>query len=431
MLSSNTHLQEFLHTVCNEIRFKSVHKSIIKELSDHIEDQKLEYMKQGMNEELAFNKAIEQMGDPILVGRQLNNAHRLRTEWSILLIAAGLVILGGLIQYYMSGTSESTLQYFPRFFLYAPIGLAAFASVYFFDYSLLGRYPKLAYFILMSFTTAGFFLFNQINGTYRHVYYFALLFIPVFAGIVYNFRNKGYLGIVFSGIFYAGAALICFAAPSLTALFIITLSSSIILIVSVVKGYFGGSRKIALALVYAPTLLITLLTLSTLHDYQYQRLAAMLDPYQDPKGFGYFALTIKGLIASAKPFGTGNINFEQLLPAWSTDFSLTYIIAKLGYVPGVLIIVLLLALIIRMFVSVSKQKSSYGFLVSLSACIAITTQVVLYLLTNLGLIMPLSLTLPFISYGALGFVVNMILMGLLLSVYRRTDLVPNKLQSDV
>jgi cell division protein FtsW (lipid II flippase) len=438
MSLSNRHLQDFLHRVCNEIRFKSIQPSIIRELSDHIEDQKYEYINQGLDEESATIQAIEQMGDPAVVGKQLNNAHKPRTEWTVLTIAASLVIIGGIIQYFLSGVSENTLYLFPRFLLYAPIGITTFVLIYFFDYMLLGRYSKHLYFILLTLTVIGFFVFRQQNGTYSHVFYSSLLFIPVLAGIVYSLKHKGYLGIVLSVVFYAGAAILCLLAPSLTSYVILTLSFLIILTVSVAKGFFHCNKKIAFVLIYLPIIIMVLLIIASLQEYQYARLAVMLNPERDPLGAGYISIVIRNLITSAKPIGTvildsniTNASIERFLPEWSTDFSLTYIIAKLGYIPGISIITMMFALICRMIISVYKQKHVYGFLVSLSACLAITIQIVLYILSNLGIIMPLSLTLPFISFGAYSFIVNMALIGLLLSIYRRTDLISNKIESKV
>jgi cell division protein FtsW (lipid II flippase) len=161
----------------------------------------------------------------------------------------------------------------------------------------------------------------------------------------------------------------------------------------------------------------------------------MFNPKIDPLGAGYIQITVRNLISSSKPIGAAIFNnvagssmaIEEILPSWNTDFSLTYIIAKLGYVPGMAVIVILFILISRMFSSVLKQKNAPAFLVSFAACLAIAGQIILYVLTNLGIFMPMSFNLPFVSYGAYGFITNMALMGLLLSVYRRTNVVASEL----
>ncbi len=57
MSEHNETIQEFLQTACNQIRYKSVHKSIVNELTDHIEEQKIHYIKLGFSSEDATAKA--------------------------------------------------------------------------------------------------------------------------------------------------------------------------------------------------------------------------------------------------------------------------------------------------------------------------------------------------------------------------------------
>lgn len=437
MESFDKRIQEFLQTICNQIRYKSIHKSIVNELSDHIYEQKDEFVRQGLDEETATVKAIEEMGDPVSVGRQLDNTHRPRTEWSILILAASLVVIGGMVQYFLSGAAENNSEMFSSFLAYCPVGIAAFMVAYFFDYTLLGRYSKLAFFVLSAATVAGFFIFDTRFGAYRHVYYSALLFIPAFAGIIYGFRGKGYPGIIASGLFYGLSAIFCIIAPTFSGLWMLTLSCLIILTVAIMKDFFGGSKKLSLAIVYVPTAAAMLVFLLTLAPYQMHRLTAMLNPYADQRGSGWQVLIVRRIINSSKLFGNAvlegdlaNMRIEQFLPGWSNDLSLTYIIGRLGFAAGIVIIALLFILVVRMFSSVIKQKNAYGYLVSLAACIAITGQIVTYVLCNFGVLM-LGGTLPFISFGGMSFVVNMTLLGLLLSVHRRMDIVKDRLPKDI
>lgn len=428
MQASDKCVQEFLQTVCKQIRFKGIHKDIVGELSGHIEDQKNQYIKQGLDEAAAAVKAVEQMGDPVLIGKQLDKAHRPKTEWSILSLALLLVIIGGGVQFLLSGVSAYSSDAFSRFLLYAPVGIASFICVYFFDYTLLGRYSKLVYFLLIGVTIGGFMFLSRQCGAYRHVYYSALLFIPAFAGIIYGFRNKGYVGIIASGMFYAGAALLCLLGSSFSGFFLLTVSCLIVLTVAIKKGFFGGSKKVGFAIVYIPVAAVLLFIIVSNPSLLGERFSIM----------GYMYLTVRRLVDSSQPWGEAvmdgkfaGMGIDQFLPGWSTDFSLTYIIARLGYVPGLAIVAVLLILIVRIFISVIKQKNAYGFLVAFSACLAITGQTVFYVLSNLGIIAPFAGILPFISFGRIGFVVNMILVGLLLSVYRRTDLVKDRLGNKV
>ena len=427
MQCSSKYVEEFLNAVCGEIRYKGVHENIVKELTDHIEDQKAAYLKQGLEEEAATLKSIEQMGDPIVVGMELDKAHRPKTDWSTLSIILALVIIGGVVQYLFSTVNSSESHSLSYFLAYASIGLVAFAVMYFFDYTLLGRFSKLAYFVIFMFTIISTSAFRP---SYRYIYYFVLLFIPVFAGIIYSFRNKGYLGIISSGLFYIGLAFLCLLENSFTSLLLLTVSCLILLTVAILRNYFGVNRKVGLAIVYLPMIVAVLMLLFSLAPFRTYRLATILNPEKDPMGAGYISNIIKCLFSTAKPIGTASLigNFQgksidQILPAWSTDFPLTYIIASFGYLFGIVLIALMIILIARMFISIAKQKNAYGLLVALSVSITITAQIAISILANLGVIVPFSVTLPFISFGAAGYILNMGLIGLLISVYRRTNIV--------
>lgn len=393
----------------------------------------------GFSSEDATAKAIEQMGDPVLVGKELDKAHRPKTEWSILSLVAVLVLIGGALQFLISGVSTQGSSSFLKFLIYAPIGLFAFAFAYFLDYTLIARYSRLLYFTLFGIAIVYFYFSQPYCGTYPHIYYFALLFIPIFAGVIYSFRGKGYFGIIICGLFYGGAAFLCLIAPKVSAFVILSVSCLIILTLAIIKGCFIGNKKISLAIVYIPTTItFILLTLFLFFQSPIRRnkISVMLNPKLDPNGQGFHVLMVKRIIQTSQTFGKAvfegefeNIPIHQLLPGWNTDFSLTYIIGRLGFAAGLIIIGIVSVFIVRMFISVTKQKNSFGYLLSFSACIALTSQFVLYVISNLGIFTIFSsLTLPFISFGGKGFLANMILIGLLLSVYRRTNIVDDGIQ---
>jgi len=65
--------------------------------------------------------------------------------------------------------------------------------------------------------------------------------------------------------------------------------------------------------------------------------------------------------------------------------------------------------------------AALGFIISLSAVLTVATQSVFYVLNNLGVCL-FDATLPLLSYGRASFFVNMGLIGLMLSVCRRSSL---------
>ncbi len=469
MRSPDQALSNFLDLVCREIRFKSIHQSITKELTGHIEDQKEAYIKQGLDEEAALIKAVEQMGDPVKVGKQLNQAHRPKTEWSIVAIMAVLVMLSGSIQYFLSRASigpirfilsetsiyessiegfplievfplhESGIDVFPSFILYAPAGIVAFLLMYFIDYTLIRRHARLLLVGLFAVTAISLPLydlstispgFNISVAGNNVVYYAVLLYIPLFAATVNSLRNKGYYAVLVSSMIYAAFAILCIMFISTYSLLLLTGFSLIIITVAIIKGYFGGIKVIGLGITLVPAVMMLFMGAFRM-PHHLPRLAVMLRPELDLMELKveYMQLIIKDLIASAQLFGGAPLD-EHIagFTGWSTDLLLTYVIVRLGYAAGFVILAVLLCLIVRMLISTSKQKNAFGYLLSVSISLGIMGQVTLYALSNLGIILTLSGGLPLISFGGVEFIINMALIGLFLSVYRRSDLVEDKLE---
>ena len=80
-------ITEYLETVRLQIRWKKAQSPVLEEINNHIIDQKDAFVSDGLNEEEATDKAIAEMGDPIVVGEQLDRTHRPR------LIGLGIGIL--------------------------------------------------------------------------------------------------------------------------------------------------------------------------------------------------------------------------------------------------------------------------------------------------------------------------------------------------
>lgn len=75
----------------------------------------------------------------------------------------------------------------------------------------------------------------------------------------------------------------------------------------------------------------------------------------------------------------------------------------------------------------TNQKSVLGRLVSTSALITFTIQVILYVASNLGFQLLSPLTLPLVSYGGTATIINMMLIGIMLSAFKSGSLVRDNL----
>jgi hypothetical protein len=168
---------------------------------------------------------------------------------SILLLAGVLVLLGGIVQFFYLKNRYSQFSSVFKLSYICTYRDCSFLITYFFDYTLIGRYPKLVYCALFAASVAGYMVQSRIHGSYPHIYYAVLLFIPTFAGIIYGFRNRGYTGIIACGLFYAGVAYLCISTPRLGSLIFLTAACLTLLTVAIMKGFFRCNKIIALAIV--------------------------------------------------------------------------------------------------------------------------------------------------------------------------------------
>ncbi|MCO1603092.1 permease prefix domain 1-containing protein [Desulfosporosinus nitroreducens] len=91
-------ITEYLETVRQQIRWKKAQLPVLEEINNHIIDQKNAFISEGLSEEEAADRAIAEMGDPVVVGEQLDRAHRPRPDWPLLVMTAAILLLGLAIQ---------------------------------------------------------------------------------------------------------------------------------------------------------------------------------------------------------------------------------------------------------------------------------------------------------------------------------------------
>ena len=72
--------EDYLEQMIGEIRNRKAKCLIAEEIDQHIEDQKAFFMEEGDDDQIAMVKTLEQMGDPMEVGKQLDKIHRPRID---------------------------------------------------------------------------------------------------------------------------------------------------------------------------------------------------------------------------------------------------------------------------------------------------------------------------------------------------------------
>ncbi len=422
-------LREYTNTVCSQIRWKKAREAVSEEIHSHLMDQRETYIQEGTTEDTATEQAIADMGDPVAVGTQLDRVHRPKPQWGMLGLILVMVAVGIILQALVQNdvvTRFRTPIMVGYQFKFALIGLGVLAIAYIIDFSVIGKYPKTTYIAILCLFLISLFLSPLRGGAPYYATYCSLLFPLAISSMVYAMRGEGYWGItVCVGAILFPAAL-AWMVPTVAGFVLTVICGMVILGIAISKNWFQINKLRSYLWAYLPFLGATLLFAYMVlrNPYNVERLRNFLHPELDPRGGGYVALVMRSLLENAQLWGSGTMpqQFAERqsfpLPSIHSDLMLTYLIFRLGWLPFGLIVALLVLFIIHSFRQCWRQKSVLGQLVSYSVLLTFTLQTVHYITYNTGILLFAPLSLPLITYGLGGMVVNMGLLGLMLSVFR-------------
>jgi cell division protein FtsW len=157
-------------------------------------------------------------------------------------------------------------------------------------------------------------------------------------------------------------------------------------------------------------------------DYRLKRWMTYLNPWEDPQGLGFQIIHSFLAFGSGGLFGVGLGNSKQkllYLPEPHTDFILSIVAEELGLV-GLTAVIILFSILILRGIKIALDAPD---LYSSYLAIGISTLIGLQVLINMGVVMGLlptkGLTLPLLSYGGSSLVVNLLGIGILLSIAAR------------
>ena len=158
--------------------------------------------------------------------------------------------------------------------------------------------------------------------------------------------------------------------------------------------------------------------------YMLQRVIIFLDPFADPANAGY--QTVRGIYSLAYGGITGRgLGFSQQPDGWSVpaaenDFIFAVVGQEFGFLGGLLVIGLFLALAWRGMRVALKAPDTFGGLLALGITAWLTYQAFINIAVVVSLIPMTGMPLPFLSKGGTSLVVVLAAVGILLSISRET-----------
>lgn len=433
-------VEEYVQILGEQIRCKQAREGVTEEVRNHVEDQIEALKQQGKNKEEAEKLAIKEMGDPVETGISLDRIHRPKIAWSMLVLIGFLSILGTLVQMGIYRQCEGVTSFdLPSHLVYTLIGIFLMGVMYYLDYTFWGTYGKVFAVVFLLFYCWQVFISGiTINGVVTAWYVVGmsfnlrlgmLLYIPMFAGVLYSYRGqKGWVWLKIA-FFLFTPVWIALEIPCLSLAILLFLTMMLMLSVALFKGWFverhKGKRIVAalwIVVAAAPGFFIAAgKKLGWLADYQLARIQAWIGwGVTDAQGGSYVDINVKKTISQSQWIGKGkgSADLSEILPEVNHDFILTHLISYYGILAGLLAAVLLFCLVYKIFHISVQQKNQLGLLLGVGCGSGLGLHILCYVLENLGILPYSYCYLPFFGQGGTGILVTYGILGIVLSIYK-------------
>lgn len=445
-------MEEYLDELKGQIRDKYAKEFVADEVRAHIEDQSEAYEEDGLSYEDAVSKAVAEMGDPVSVGVDLDRIHRPHMEWRFLLYIFFMAVLNLGVQYIVNRnmpaeTGAGILENLSRVnIMQTVIGFAAMLGVYRLDYTILaGRSRMIGAAYLVLLILLSFFFGAALKGMTSwirigmfSVPIFALMvpYLPIFAGILYEYRGKGKAAIVKIVIWMFAPVLLQLIAGyiSFPVLLFIVVSEILLFGIALKKDWYAVNKKIVAA--YGAGALVLLISGALVHVYSrngYQ--SARLKNWLAHFGIGSYAANadstinyvnsrLSGAFSKSNLIGGSDaaLSVMKEIPTCRSDLILGSVAATCGIVAVAGIIICLAVLAIYVFNISLRQKNSLGCMIGCSCGVALGLQSLSNILVVFGVLPLTDSVLPFFASGLSFTIVDYVLLGLVLSIYRYKDI---------
>ncbi len=397
-------MDEYLSAVADQIRDKHAKGFVSDEIRTHIEEQASAYMNDGMDRDEAYSKAVVDMGDPVSVGAELDRIHRPHMEWKFLLLILLISLVSIKINNLINGIMDGGVIILGPMMIHVSrhhltglvLGIIAMFAMYRADYTVLIGRSRAIGGIFLGILTLFFALFgiNMYGGNWwmsagslvflvRPLY---LLYLPVFAGILYEYRckNKKLVSIGFWMI--APLISMCFCSyysiPLAAFMFI---SEMILLMLAIHKRWYGVERKnvfcgTGIVLLFAS---LGMFFISQKAEYyQFVRITTWLGRLgignfaADNSGANYVNAKLMEVFRKSDLIGENYdvVHIMTNLPGYKDDLIIGTISAHFGIIAVVGIMISLFLLAAYIFYISVKQKNQLGYIVGCSCGIIIGLQ---------------------------------------------------------
>lgn len=350
-------------------------------------------------------------------------------DFQLVFYALALAVIGLLMAWTnSSGAPLAAGSTFTRGLMWLAVAMVAFVVAAAMDVRWMRTFGWLVYVINIGLLVLTLAVGSGVGGVSRWVSIFGLQFqfseiakiLSIAVLAVYLNSRQDSMGrlstIIGAGVLLLPPFALVMIQPDLgTALVFIAILLGMLFVSGASLRWLGLGMAAALAM--AP------IVWSQLRDYQQRRLLSFLDPTADPLNSGYQLIQSQIAVGSGGLFGKGLTNGTQgsleYLPVASTDFAAAVLLEELGFVGGIVVFVLFVALVWRILVAGWRSQDLFG--VAFAGGLA--SMVVFQMLVNIGMvigIMPVTgLPLPFVTHGGAALISIAMGLGILQAINLR------------
>ena len=407
--------KEYLQALGEQILNPHARTHVLEEIQEHIDEQMQDYIDTGMSPDAAEKEAVRQMGDPVAAGTELNRIHRPRFPGVLFGIAVVLTLSGIFMQYILYGSEPLNTTYSNTVFMQH----AVFYQVIGFGIILFGMFSNYMWLSKYSWFLYGLFL------------RFALYPLP-YALLLYSNREKGWKIIVWLhvlSLLFFGAILSHTSGfvwpPVLAFVFLSVLLSGI----CIQKRILPGSKKVLWCWTLLPYIGIAALAGSLFlrpQTYLYDRLLTALGLQHTDDGPGFTRLALQYEQTRFSLFGGSSVSDRLPREELYSTYLLHSIFLWFGIAAGILIIAALAFFALYSMHCALRQSNRLAMLLGTAASGVLLLELFNYVLTNFGINLFYTASVPFLSYGLTGTVANSILVGILLGIIRNRNVLYEK-----